>query len=74
MKPDKRLTVEILLSSYGFLLAFDLSTALVALAHRLQTELGADFQFNLSWMERVVSLSAHLLQTYFQSEETLEVH
>ena len=79
MKPDVRLTVEILLSSHGFLSAYQLSRALVNVSEHLQWQLGMccrGVQFKLPWLKRVVYLAAHLLHTsrdYQQSEETTEV-
>ena len=81
MRPDDRLTVEILLSSHGFSSAYQLSSALVNVSKHLQYQLGMacrGVQFKLPWLQRVVSLAAHFLQTgsdfnYHDSEKTREV-
>ena len=81
MKPDRRLAAEVLLSSYGFSTAYQMSKILTTLADHLQHQLsvcGRALTFNLPWLQRVVSLTAHLLCTSsdsdcHQSEETMEV-
>ena len=63
VKPDERLTVEVLLLSHGFSSAYNLSKLLVGVSERFRTQLSVGLDFGLPWLQNIITLAAKLLHS-----------